>query len=105
MPSPISFSRPARFLATMTGDLVEILLIVQIALHQHVLGLLDEIGNGVAYIALAFFIVRISLAAASAAGEAGLSGVAAARAHSSAAPRPERRSGPAPCKAGRRQNP
>jgi hypothetical protein len=29
------------------GDLVEILLIVQIALHQHVLGLLDEIGNGV----------------------------------------------------------
>src|SRR6185369_11501644 len=29
------------------GDLVEILLIVQIALQQHVLGLLDEIGNGV----------------------------------------------------------
>src|SRR6185369_14172253 len=36
-----------------------------------------RLGTALAYIALAFFIVRISLAAASAPGEAGFSGVAA----------------------------
>ncbi len=72
MPSPISFSRPARLLGDDHGDLVEVLLIVQIGLQQRILGLLHDVGHRVGIHRLAFFIVRISLAAAIAAGDAGL---------------------------------
>ena len=59
------------------GDLVEILLVVQVVLQQRILGLLARYWERrSAYIALAFFIVRISLAAAIAAGEPCLSGAA-----------------------------
>src|SRR6478736_10560870 len=76
MPSAISFSRPARFVATMMATSLRSFCRLRLLCSSVVLVRSTRPGTALAYIALALFIDRISLAASSAAGDPGLPGAA-----------------------------
>src|SRR6476660_6506716 len=72
MPSPISFSRPARFLATIRATSLRSFWRLRFDCSSVFLVCSTRPGTALAYIAVAFFIVRISFAAATEAADAGL---------------------------------
>src|SRR6266567_5699803 len=77
MPSPISFSRPARFLATIAATSLRSFWRLRLLCSSVFLVCATMLGTASAYTALAFFSVSSSLAEAIAAADAGLPDVAA----------------------------